>query len=144
MKTIDIWTDGACSGNPGNGGWGALLIYKGTRKALSGGEKNTTNNKMELLAVISALKTLKEPCIVKLRSDSAYVVNAFLQDWITNWQNNNWRNSKKQPVANKELWLELIKLTEKHKVNFIKVQGHSTDENNNLCDELARNAITNL
>lgn len=144
MKTIDIWTDGACSGNPGNGGWGALLIYKETRKTLSGGEKNTTNNKMELLAVISALKTLKEPCIVKLRSDSAYVVNAFLQDWITNWQNNNWRNSKKQPVANKELWLELIKLTEKHKVNFIKVQGHSTDENNNLCDELARNAITNL
>lgn len=144
MKTINIWTDGACSGNPGKGGWGALLSYDGNIKTLSGGEKETTNNKMELLAVISALRALKEPCVVKLRSDSAYVVNAFLQDWITNWQNNNWRNTKKQPVANKDLWLELIKLTSIHKVTFIKVQGHASDINNNLCDELARKAILKL
>lgn len=144
MKHVDIWTDGACSGNPGTGGWAALLIYNDNKKIISGGEKETTNNKMELMAVISALQTLKEPCVIKLRSDSAYVVNAFNDNWIAGWQNNNWRNSKKQPVANKELWLKLIKLTQIHKVSFIKVQGHAFDINNNLCDELAKREIAKL
>lgn len=144
MKHIDIWTDGACSGNPGAGGWAAILRYGSSQKNIAGGSPETTNNQMELQAVVSALSTLKEPCEVFLYSDSAYVVNAFTQNWIENWMTNNWRTAKKQPVANKELWLELIKLTKTHNVKFCKVAGHSTNLYNNLCDELARQQINNF
>ena len=144
MKEITIYTDGACSGNPGPGGWGAVLIFQGNQKEISGGAKDTTNNIMEMTAVIEALKLLKEPCIVNLHSDSAYVVNAFNEHWIEGWLAKGWVNSKKEPVKNKELWLELIELTNKHKVKFIKVKGHADNEFNNRCDELARNAIKEL
>ena len=140
MKEITIYTDGACSGNPGPGGWGAVLIFQGNQKEISGGAKDTTNNIMEMTAVIEALKLLKEPCIVNLQSDSAYVVNAFNEHWIEGWLAKGWVNSKKEPVKNKELWLELIELTNKHKVKFIKVKGHSTNELNNRCDYLATTA----
>ena len=141
MGKVIIYTDGACSGNPGPGGWGAILMYKDNKKEISGGKKNTTNNEMELTAVIEGLKMLKYPCEVELYSDSAYVVNAFLQKWIDNWVKNNWKTSNKEPVKNQELWKELYDLTKKHKVKFIKVKGHSDNEFNNRCDELARNAI---
>ena len=140
MKEITIYTDGACSGNPGPGGWGAVLIFQGNQKEISGGAKDTTNNIMEMTAVIEALKLLKEPCIVNLHSDSAYVVNAFNEHWIEGWLAKGWVNSKKEPVKNKELWIELIELTNKHKVKFIKVKGHSTNELNNRCDYLATTA----
>ena len=125
-------------GNPGPGGWGAILIYKDVKKEISGGMKETTNNIMEITAVIEGLKMLKRPCEVDVYSDSAYVVNAFLEGWIDSWQKNNWRTSNKQPVKNRELWEELYKLTTEHKVQFIKVKGHSDNELNNRCDELAR------
>lgn len=136
MKRVTLYTDGACSGNPGRGGWGAILIYGSYRKELSGGEQVTTNNKMELTAVIKGLKALNEPCEVDVYSDSAYVVNAFLQDWISGWIRRGWKN-----VKNIELWNELIALTEKHKVHFNKVKGHADDELNNRCDELARSEV---
>ena len=141
MDKVIIYTDGACSGNPGPGGWGAILMYKDTKKEISGGKKDTTNNVMELTAVVERLKLLKYPCEVDLYSDSAYVVNAFTQGWIYNWVKNNWKTANKEPVKNKEIWQELYELTKKHKVNFIKVKGHSDNEWNNRCDELARNAI---
>ena len=141
MEKVTIYTDGACSGNPGPGGWGAILMYQGNKKEISGGKKNTTNNEMELTAVIEALKMLKFPCQVDLYSDSAYVVNAFLQNWIGNWVKNNWKTSSKEPVKNQELWKELYELTKTHQVKFIKVKGHSDNEFNNRCEELARNAI---
>ena len=144
MKKVVLYTDGACSGNPGPGGYGAVLIYGGVEKEIFGGEKSTTNNKMEMMAVIKGLEALKEPCEVEVYSDSAYVVNAFNQGWITNWIKNNWRNASKDPVKNKELWQELIALTEKHKVTFIKVKGHSDNEFNNRCDELATGAIDTI
>jgi len=138
MDEITIYTDGACSGNPGPGGWAAVLLYKDNRKEISGGNENTTNNIMEMTAVIEALKLLKRPCKVNLYSDSAYVVNAFLDNWIDSWIKNNWKNSKKEPVKNSELWKELIELTKIHEVTFNKVKGHSDVELNNRCDELAR------
>ena len=141
MEKVTIYTDGACSGNPGPGGWGAILMYKGNKKEISGAKKDTTNNVMELTAVIEALKLLKYPCKVKLYSDSAYVVNAFLQHWVVNWQKNNWKTADKSDVKNKELWQELVDLTNTHNVTFIKVKGHSDNEYNNRCDELARKAI---
>ena len=141
MEKVIIYTDGACSGNPGPGGWGAILMYKGNKKEISGGKKDTTNNIMELTAVIEGLKLLKYPCEVDLYSDSAYVVNAFKQGWIYNWIKNNWMTSNKEPVKNQEIWKELYTLTKTHKVNFIKVKGHSDNEYNNRCDEIARNAI---
>ena len=141
MEEVTIYTDGACSGNPGPGGWGAILMYKDAKKEISGGKKETTNNVMELTAVIEALKLLKYPCKVKLYSDSAYVVNAFLQKWIFGWQKNNWKTADKKDVKNKELWQELAKLTHIHDVTFIKVKGHADNEYNNRCDELARKAI---
>ena len=144
MDKIVIYTDGACSGNPGPGGWGAVLIYKDNKKEISGGSKNTTNNIMELTAVIEALKQLKYPCEVDLYSDSAYVVNCFNQGWIYNWQKNNWKTASKEPVKNKEIWQELYDLTKIHKVKFFKVKWHSDNELNNRCDELARNAIKEL
>lgn len=144
MEKVVIYTDGACSGNPGPGGWAAVLMYKDNKKEISGGQKDTTNNVMELTAVIEGLKLLKYPCEVDLYSDSAYVVNSFLQGWIYNWVKNNWKTVSKEPVKNKELWEELYNLTKKHKVNFIKVKGHSDNEYNNRCDELARNAIKDI
>ena len=141
-KEVIIYTDGACSGNPGPGGWGTILMYKDSKKEISGYKKDTTNNVMEITAVIEGLKLLKEPCKVQIYSDSAYVVNAFNQHWIENWIKKNWQNSKKEPVKNKELWLELYALVKQHEAEFIKVKGHSDNEFNNRCDELARNAIT--
>ena len=141
MEKVIIYTDGACSGNPGPGGWGTILMYKNHQKEMSGFKADTTNNVMELTAVIEGLKLLKYPCEVDLYSDSAYVVNAFAQGWIYNWAKNSWKTSGKEPVKNKEIWLELYNLTKIHKVNFIKVKGHSDNEFNNRCDELARNAI---
>lgn len=144
MKKIEIYTDGACSGNPGPGGYAGILFYNGKEKIVSGAKPNTTNNQMELLAVINSLKALKEECFVTLYTDSAYVCNAITQDWITNWQINNWKNSQKKPVLNKEMWLELISLLEKHTVKFVKVKGHSDNINNNRCDEIARKEIERL
>lgn len=144
MKHIDIWTDGACSGNPGTGGYCAILKFNEIQKVISGNKQVTANNEMELMAVIKGLETIKEPCSITIYSDSAYVVNAFLENWITNWQKNHWYNSKKQPVANKELWLQLIRLIEKHNVKFVKVKGHSSNVMNNLCDEVARNEIMKI
>ena len=141
MDKVVIYTDGACSGNPGPGGWGAVLLYKENRKEISGGKKDTTNNIMELTAVVEALKLLKNPCEVELYSDSAYIVNSFTQGWIYGWIKNNWKTSSKEPVKNKEIWQELYNLTKIHKVTFNKVKGHSDNELNNRCDELARNAI---
>lgn len=141
MEKVVIYTDGACSGNPGPGGWGAILMYKENQKEIAGGKKETTNNVMELTAVIEGLKLLKYPCEVDLYSDSAYVVNAFEQGWIYNWVKNNWKTAGKDPVKNQELWKELYDLTKIHKVKFHKVKGHSDNEYNNRCDELARNAI---
>ena len=143
MEKVIIYTDGACSGNPGPGGWGVVLMYKENKKEISGGKKDTTNNVMELTAVIEGLKLLKYPCEVDLYSDSAYVVNAFRQGWIYNWVKNSWKTAGKEPLKNQELWKELYSLTKTHKVNFIKVKGHSDNEYNNRCDELARNAINN-
>ena len=144
MEKVTIYTDGACSGNPGPGGWGTVLIYNGQEKEISGGEKDTTNNIMEITAVIKGLEALKFPCEVDLYSDSAYVVNSFSQGWIYNWIKNDWKTADKKPVKNKELWEKLYNLTKIHKVNFIKVKGHSDNEYNNRCDELARNAIKQL
>ena len=141
MEKVVIYTDGACSGNPGPGGWGAILMYKGVKKEISGGNKQTTNNIMELTAVIEGLKMLKFPCEVDLYSDSAYVVNAFEQKWIDSWLKKNWKTASGDGVKNKELWQELYELTQVHKVNFIKVKGHSDNEYNNRCDELARGEI---
>ena len=137
MKKVTLYTDGACSGNPGRGGWGVVLIYGEIEKQMSGVSEVTTNNQMELTAVIEGLRALKEPCEVLVYSDSAYVVNAFNQNWIEGWINNNWRNSKKDPVANRELWEELISLTKTHNVTFNKVKGHAGDKYNEICDSLA-------
>lgn len=144
MEKVTIYTDGACSGNPGPGGWGAVLIYKDTKKEISGAKKDTTNNEMELTAALEALKMLKFPCEVDLHSDSAYLVNGFLQGWIYNWQKNNWKTADKKPVKNKEIWEQIYNLTKTHKVTFIKVKGHADNELNNRCDEMARNAIKTL
>mgnify|MGYP001852297172 FL=1 len=141
MEKVTIYTDGACSGNPGPGGWGAILMCQGKKKEIAGGCKNTTNNIMEITAVIESLKLLKFACEVDLYSDSAYVVNAFRQKWIENWKKNNWKTASKEPVKNKELWQELDKLTQIHQVKFHKVKGHSDNEFNNRCDELARGEI---
>lgn len=131
-------------GNPGPGGWGAVLLYKDNRKEISGGQKNTTNNIMELTAVIEALKLVKRPCKIQIYSDSAYVVNAFLQGWIFNWMKKGWKTADGNPVKNKELWVELYGFTTVHEIHFNKVKGHADNELNNRCDELARNAILSL
>ncbi len=141
MKEVTIYTDGACSGNPGPGGWGAVLMYGEHRKEISGGDAHTTNNRMELTGPIEALELLKQPCKVRLYSDSAYLVNAFNQHWIANWQRNGWQTSQKKPVENKELWQRLLELCRTHEVEFIKVKGHADNAENNRCDELARAAI---
>lgn len=144
MDEVIIYTDGACSGNPGPGGWGAILMFQENIKEISGGAKNTTNNQMELTAPIEALKLLKRPCKVKLYSDSAYLVNAFKEGWIYNWQKNGWKTSTKQDVKNRELWEEIYKFTRIHEIEWIKVKGHSDNIYNNRCDEMAVNAIKML
>ena len=141
MKKIIIYTDGACSCNPGPGGWGAILFYKNQMKEISGYETETTNNKMELTAAIMALDKLKEPCEVELYSDSAYLINAFNQDWITPWQMNGFRNANKKPVQNVEMWQKLIEFNNTHKITWIKVKGHADNQYNNRCDELATGEI---
>lgn len=140
MKDVTIYTDGACSGNPGPGGWGAVLLYGEHRKELSGGERETTNNRMEIQAALSALQQLKQPCRVQLYSDSAYLVNCMKQRWYVKWQQNGWQTSKKQPVENKDLWQALLREMARHDVTFHKVRGHSDNALNNRCDELARAA----
>lgn len=141
MKTVEIYTDGACSGNPGPGGWGAILDYHGVQKELSGYEADTTNNRMELMAAICAMQALKEPCKIQMYSDSAYLCNAFNQNWINGWLKNNWKTASGKPVENQDLWQELIACTRTHQVTFHKVKGHSDNAKNNRCDELARLAI---
>lgn len=141
---VNIYTDGACSGNPGNGGWGAVLLYGNAEKQLSGGVYNTTNNQMELLACIKALEVLKQPCDVDLYSDSAYVVNSFLQGWIVNWKLAGWKTADKKPVKNLELWQKLDSLCSVHNVTWHKVKGHADNKYNNLCDKLATTAIKTL
>lgn len=144
MKEIDLYTDGACSGNPGAGGYGAILIYRGVEREISGGEPSTTNNRMEIYAVIAGLRCLKEKCKVNIYSDSAYTVNAFNQHWIDNWMKSGWKKADGKPVLNAELWQELYSLVRQHEVRFIKVKGHADNEYNNRCDALARAAIKNL
>ena len=141
MKDVTIYTDGACSGNPGPGGWGAILMYKDIRREMSGYEPHTTNNRMELTGPITALNALKEPCNVKLYSDSAYLVNAFEQHWIDGWLKRNWIKSDKKPVENQDLWKEILRLCSIHNIQWIKVKGHADNPNNNRCDELATGAI---
>ena len=140
-KTVTIYTDGACSGNPGKGGWGALLMYGGSRKEISGYDPATTNNRMELMAAIRGLEALREPCRVDLYSDSAYLVNAMNEGWLKRWVKNGWKTASKKPVENIDLWQEILKLTTLHRVSFHKVKGHSDNPHNNRCDELARLAI---
>ena len=143
MKEIDIYTDGACSGNPGPGGWGVVLIYQENKKELSGYQPETTNNRMELFAAIQGLSALKESCVVNLYSDSSYLVNAFEKHWIEKWQRNGWKTSTKSPVENQDLWKLLLIHVRKHQVRFIKVKGHSDNQYNNRCDEMAVAAIKN-
>lgn len=147
MTVVDIYTDGACSGNPGEGGWAAYLssvLPSGAlhEKKISGYDPQTTNNIMELTAVIRGLEMLKVPARVKLFSDSAYVVNALNRNWLDNWASNGWKTSENKPVANRELWEKLKALLEVHSVQFVKVKGHADNKFNNLCDKLARKAIT--
>lgn len=141
LKKVELYTDGACSGNPGKGGYGGILIYKGIKKEYSGFAENTTNNRMELTAVIMGLKMLKEPVEIDIYSDSAYTVNAFLEGWIENWINNNWHTAGKKPVQNVELWQELLELIQPHKVTWHKVKGHADNAYNNRCDKLATGEI---
>ncbi len=144
MKQVTIYTDGACSCNPGPGGYGAILIYNGIEKVISGGEANTTNNRMELLAVLKALSCLKERCRVTLYSDSAYVVNSIQNKWIYAWIHNGWKTSDKKPVKNQELWEELLRILTIQDVTFVKVKGHADNVYNNRCDQIARDEITKL
>lgn len=141
MKKVIIYTDGACSGNPGPGGWGAILIYKEKKLELSGYEAHTTNNRMELLAPIEALSRLKEPCEVDVYSDSAYLTNAFLQNWLGNWVRRGWVKSDKKPVENRDLWEKLLQLASVHRIAWHKVKGHADNPLNNRCDELATGEI---
>lgn len=141
MPSVEIYTDGACSGNPGPGGWGAILRHGGVEREISGYEPHTTNNRMELMAAIAALEMLKKPCKVALYSDSAYLINAFTKRWVDNWQRNGWQNSQKKPVENQDLWQRLLALGKIHSITWHKVAGHADNAYNNRCDELARSAI---
>lgn len=136
-KQVILYTDGACSGNPGPGGWGCVLIYNSFRREASGGELNTTNNRMEITAIIEGLKLLNQPCVVDIFTDSAYVVNSFEQNWITNWQKHNWKTSTGKQVENIDLWKSLLVAMKPHEVRFHKVKGHADNELNNRCDKLA-------
>ena len=137
MKTVTLYTDGACSGNPGPGGWGAILAFNGVEKELSGGEKSTTNNRMELTAVIAGLKALKEPCIVELYSDSKYVIDGLSKGWAEGWKKRGWIKSDKKPALNPDLWEELLALTHIHSLRYHWVKGHADNPKHNRCDELA-------
>lgn len=137
MKHVIIYTDGACSGNPGPGGWAALLQYGPHERVVAGGEPLTTNNRMELRAAIEALRALKHPCRVTLHTDSAYLYKAFTAGWLKKWQKNGWKTSSKKPVENQDLWQELLELSERHDVKWVKVKGHADDERNNRVDGLA-------
>lgn len=137
MKKVDIYTDGACSGNPGKGGWGAVLVYNGREKELSGGEAETTNNRMELTAVIMALCALKEPCDVTLTTDSKYVCDAIEKGWVYSWKKNGWKKSDKKPALNVDLWEKLLPLLETNNVKFNWVKGHNGHPYNERCDKLA-------
>ena len=143
MKTVNIYTDGACRGNPGVGGWGVLIEFGDTRKEYFGGELNTTNNQMELRAAIEGLKALKEPCIVNLTTDSKYVMQG-ITSWIDTWKKNNWKSSSKKDVKNKDLWVELDKYVEIHNVKWLWVKGHSGHEQNEIADQLANKGIETL
>jgi len=143
IKSITIYTDGACSGNPGSGGYGVVLIYNNKRKELSEGFKLTTNNRMEILAVIKGLEILNQPCEVTLYSDSKYVVDAIEKGWVERWKSNNWKRNKKEMAVNIDLWEKLLQLLAIHKVKFIWVKGHANNIENERCDELARNSILN-
>ncbi|MCD8007346.1 MAG: ribonuclease HI [Clostridiales bacterium] len=137
MKTVTLYTDGACSGNPGAGGWAAILLFGAHKKELSGGERETTNNRMELTAVIKGLEALKEPCIVELYSDSKYIIDALEKGWAVGWRKRGWVKGDKTPALNPDLWARLLDLCEVHKVNLHWVKGHASNEYNNRCDELA-------
>lgn len=137
MKQVELYTDGACSGNPGPGGWGAILVYKGTEKEMAGGEENTTNNRMELTAVIKGLSALKESCIVELYSDSKYVIDALEKGWAISWQARGWKKADKKPALNPDLWEILLSLVDKHQVHYHWVKGHADNPYNNRCDALA-------
>ncbi|MGI6508599.1 MAG: ribonuclease HI [Saccharofermentanales bacterium] len=141
MTEVTIYTDGACSGNPGPGGWAAILMAQGVEKEISGFEEETTNNRMELIAALKALQALNRPCRVNLYSDSAYLVSAFNENWIINWQKNGWKNAAKIPVANQDLWKALWKEHERHEITWHKVKGHADNEYNNRCDKMAVNEI---
>lgn len=141
IHSVDIYTDGACSGNPGPGGWAAVLIFGSIEKEIVGQENPTTNNRMELTAAVEGLRALKKPCNVRLYSDSAYLINAFKNKWLDKWQKNGWQTAKKGPVENQDLWRKLLELAEIHKVEWIKVKGHGDNEYNNRCDKLAVAAI---
>lgn len=137
MKQVDIFTDGACSGNPGPGGWGAILRYKGTDKEISGGEAQTTNNRMELTAVIEALKLLKEPCEVTLWTDSKYVADGLGKGWAAGWKKNGWKKADKKPALNPDLWDELLTLNDKHSIKIQWIKGHASHPENERCDQMA-------
>lgn len=144
MKEVEIYTDGACSGNPGVGGWAAVLLYGEHRLEIKGAEANTTNNRMELTAIIEALQKLRYPCKVTLYSDSAYSVEPFILNWIDGWVARGWRTASKDEVKNVDLWQKLLKETTRHNVTFVKVKGHADNQLNNRCDQLARSAIKEL
>lgn len=144
MKKIDIYTDGACSGNPGKGGWGAVLVYKGNEKEICGGCADTTNNRMELTAVIEALSQLKEPCHVTLTTDSKYVCDAVTKGWVYSWKKNGWIKGDKKPALNVDLWEKLLPLLETHNVTFNWVKGHNGHPYNERCDRLAVSVYQNL
>ena len=144
MKHLNIYTDGACRGNPGRGGWGAILVYNGIEKEMSGGEKETTNNRMELTAAIEALSVLKEPCEVTLYSDSKYMIDGVTKGWAVSWRKNGWRKGDKSPALNPDLWGKLLDLLEKHKVEMIWVRGHNGHEYNERCDKLATDYADSL
>ena len=141
MKEVTIYTDGACSGNPGPCGWGAILEFRGIEKEISGYVPNTTNQRMELTAALKALELLKEPCFVQLHSDSAYLIRGFNENWLGKWEQNGWKNSKKEPVSNEDLWKALLEQNRRHKITWIKVKGHSDNPLNNRCDALATGEI---
>lgn len=143
-KQVTVYTDGACSGNPGPGGWAALLIFGPHERELSGAEPQTTNNRMELRAAVEALSVLKEPCEVTVHTDSAYMQRAFADGWLERWQRNGWKTASKKPVENQDLWKQLVALTERHRVHWVKVKGHADDVHNNRVDRLAVEAIQSV
>ena len=144
LKKVTIYTDGACSGNPGPGGYAAILMFNGEEKEIVGAEKNTTNNKMEIMAVLKGLEQLKYPCEVTIYSDSAYVVDSVEKGWLFSWKKKNWVKADKKPVKNVELWEKMLEYMNIHKITFVKVKGHSDNEYNNRCDKLAVQAIKDL